>query len=51
LDRGNAGLLAFVPGNVKGGIAEHVLNACIEDFHSSFTQKFAEKFADLSIFE
>lgn len=26
-------------------------NACIEDFHSSFTQKFAKKFADLSIFE
>ncbi len=26
-------------------------NACIEDFHSRFVQKFSEKFADISIFE
>lgn len=26
-------------------------NACIEDFRSSFIQKFSEKFADLSVFE
>lgn len=26
-------------------------NSCIEDFHSSFVQKFSEKFSDLSMFE